>query len=124
MGYNRILIAQDRFPVASKFHLNYSNPNEIFMTVEQDSVIVSVYTIPNIIVKISGDDNLKPYRPIEPIPSGRYHYTLDLTKPITDIKITFNKPLLKRLWYRMIFKKYNSIVYNIQIRNNLLTLLD
>ena len=106
------------------FFNDHYKPNEIFMALKNESINISVFTISNIIVKFSGDNLLKPIRHTEPIPSGHYHYTLELTKPITDIKITFNKPLLKRLWYRMQFKPYHSIVYNIRIQRHSLSLLD
>ena len=118
MKYCKLMINGQKF----SFHTYFPFTNEILISTLKNNINVSVYNLSNIVVNLSGE-GLKPVHQLKPI-AGHFHYTIDLSSPYTDLDITIHKPIRKRVWYCMIFKKYHPLTYKFRIKNESVNLLD
>lgn len=115
------MIEDKKFHLNNSFHSFFPFTNEILISTTKNTINVSLYCSSNLVINLSGR-GLRPIHQIRPI-VGNFHYNVDLLTPYTDLDITIHKTIFKRVWYRMIFKKYNPLTYKIRIKNELLSLL-
>ena len=122
--YCAIMINGKRDRLTLSFHSHFPTVQDYRVEIKnKDNIDFSVYSFTNIILKVTGK-KLKPKHQEIPIP-GRLHYTLDISSSVwTYFDIKIHKSKLKRVWYRMIFKKYNPVIYKFRIENKSLSVLD